>query len=309
MAEGDVDEPGCVGRGPADHPVPAALGLRDLRDAVVGEDLQGEVAVPGRHESADLRLQLVRIHLVHPLVLGRDDDVHAIGLLPDVLVDPRQLDLELFGVETDGAEHADPARVGNRRDHVSAVGEGEDGEFDAELATDLGVHGVGPLFSVGFGGEHGEHRLLHAEERAEPAERELVVDRVGVDALLDREAVEKRFDQYGQLLGIGRGTGPDPSGPAGELTRAEPARLDVARPEHRGDFWIACGTQPELVFEQGPALAGPSSAPRATFSQTAVSSSSGDADTATSARSTVSTEFFHDSRSASKRPCLLPKCA
>ena len=146
MAEGDVDEAGRVGGGPADHPVLAAFGLGDLRHAVVGEDLQGEVTVPGRHEPADLLLQLVGVHLVHPLVLGRDDDVDAVGLLPDVLVDPRQLDLELFGVEPDGAEHPDPARVGDRCDHVSAVGEGEDREFDAELATDLGVHGAGPLF-------------------------------------------------------------------------------------------------------------------------------------------------------------------
>ena len=43
--------------------------------------------------------------------------------------------------------------------------------------------------------------------------------------------------------------------------------------------------------------------PPATLSQTAVSSSSGDAETATSASNTVSTEFFHDSSRASRSPC------
>ena len=42
-----------------------------------------------------LGLELDRVDLVHALVLARDDDVDAVGLVADVLVEPRQLDLEL----------------------------------------------------------------------------------------------------------------------------------------------------------------------------------------------------------------------
>ena len=140
-----VEQPGGMGRRPPDHPVGAPLVLGDLRDAVVGEDLEGELLVLGRHQAPDLGLELVGVHLVHALVLGRDDDVDAVGPVADVLVDPGELHLELFGGEADGAEHADAAGVGDGGHHVPAVGEGEDGELDAQLLADLGVHGVAPL--------------------------------------------------------------------------------------------------------------------------------------------------------------------
>ena len=47
--------------------------------------------------------------LAHALVLAGDDDVDAVGLVADVLVDPLELDLELLGGEADGAEHAEAA--------------------------------------------------------------------------------------------------------------------------------------------------------------------------------------------------------
>ena len=78
--------------------------------------------------------------LLDARVLRRHDDVDAVGLVADVLVDPVQLDLELLGREGDGAEHAEPARLAHRGDDVAAVAEGEDRELDAEAVAERGAH-------------------------------------------------------------------------------------------------------------------------------------------------------------------------
>ena len=58
-----------------------------------------------------------------------------------MVVDPRQLDLELLGIEGDGTEDPDAAGIGDGGDDIAAVGEGEYGELDAESVADLCVHG------------------------------------------------------------------------------------------------------------------------------------------------------------------------
>ncbi len=73
------------------------LVLGQLGHAVVGEELLGEVAVLLGHHVAQRLGQLLRVHLAHALVLAGDDDVDAVGLVADVLVDPLELDLELLG--------------------------------------------------------------------------------------------------------------------------------------------------------------------------------------------------------------------
>ena len=111
------------------------------RDAVIGEDLAGEVEVLLRHHVGQHLRQLVGGQVrVHALVLVGDDDVDAVGVVADVLVDPVQLDLELLGREADGAEHAEAAGLADGDDDVAAVGEGEDRELDAELVAEGGVH-------------------------------------------------------------------------------------------------------------------------------------------------------------------------
>jgi hypothetical protein len=72
---------------------------------------------------------------VHTLVLVRDHDVDAVRVVPDVLVDPVQLDLQLLGREADRAEHAEAACLADGDDDVAAVGEGEDRELDAEVVA------------------------------------------------------------------------------------------------------------------------------------------------------------------------------
>ena len=73
---------------------------------------------------------------------GGHDDVDAVRLAVDVLVDPRQLDLELLGGERERAEHAEAAGLRDRGDDVAAVREGEDGELDVELVAEWGFHAL-----------------------------------------------------------------------------------------------------------------------------------------------------------------------
>src|SRR5690606_1443347 len=97
-----------------------------LRDAVLTEQAGGELAVLLRDHRAELLLELRRIDLAHSLVFAGDDDVDAVGVLADVLVEPAQLDLELLRREADGAEHAETSRLADRRDDVATMAEGED---------------------------------------------------------------------------------------------------------------------------------------------------------------------------------------
>jgi hypothetical protein len=55
-------------------------------------------------------------------------------------VEPRELDLELLGVETHGTEHAEAACFAHRGHDITAVCEGEDRELDAESVAELCVH-------------------------------------------------------------------------------------------------------------------------------------------------------------------------
>jgi hypothetical protein len=65
-------------------------------------------------------------------------------LIAHVLVDPLELDLELLGREAHRAQHAEATGLAHGRHDVATVGEGEDGEFDAESVAELGVHGDPP---------------------------------------------------------------------------------------------------------------------------------------------------------------------
>ena len=96
-------------RGPAEQLARRSL-LGKLRHAVVGEDLAATNSrCCSRDHVAQRLLELLRVDLAHALVLAGDDDVDAVGLVADVLVDPVELDLELLGREADRAEHAEPA--------------------------------------------------------------------------------------------------------------------------------------------------------------------------------------------------------
>jgi hypothetical protein len=57
-----------------------------------------------------------------------------------VRVDPCELFVELLGREGERAQHAEAARVGDGRHHVTAVAEREQGELDAEGLADGSAH-------------------------------------------------------------------------------------------------------------------------------------------------------------------------
>ena len=139
VAEGGRQQGLAGGLGPAHHPRALLVG-RGLGDAVLLEDAAGEAAVVVGDHGGELGLELHRVELAHALVLAGDDDVDAVGGVGAVLVQPVELDLELLGGEADGAEDTEAAGVGDGRHHVAAVGEGEDGELDAEAFGDLGAH-------------------------------------------------------------------------------------------------------------------------------------------------------------------------
>src|SRR5262249_40593674 len=73
-------------------------------------------------------------------VLVRDDDVDAVGVVADVLVDPVQLDLQLLGREAHCAQHAETPGLADCDHDIAAVGEGEDRKLDAKLVANRGVH-------------------------------------------------------------------------------------------------------------------------------------------------------------------------
>ena len=89
----------------------------------------------------DGRLEAVEIEvlaLAHEL-LGHGE-VHAVGLAADVGVDPGQLDLELVGAVGEGPENAVATGLAHGGDDVSAVGEREQRELDAEALGDGRAH-------------------------------------------------------------------------------------------------------------------------------------------------------------------------
>ena len=132
------------------HPL---LALGQLRHAVIGQHLLDEAAVLLGDRGPQHLLELLRVDLAHALVLARDDDVDAVRLVADVLVDPVAFDFELLRREADGAQNAEAAGAADGRDHVAAVAEGEDGEFDSETVTEGGMHcGMSCLGSPGSAG-------------------------------------------------------------------------------------------------------------------------------------------------------------
>ena len=71
---------------------------------------------------------------------GRHQQVYAVGVSVDVVVNPAQFDVEGLRGVTHATEHAESAGVADRRDYVTAVTEGEQREVDVEHRTDFVVH-------------------------------------------------------------------------------------------------------------------------------------------------------------------------
>ena len=116
VAQRDLDLRCGRGLGPAEQ-LERVVVLVLLAAARRGrEQVAGEVEVALGHHVLEHLGELLGRHVgVHALVLVGDDDVDAVGVVADVLVDPVQLDLELLGREADGAEHAEAAGLATPR--------------------------------------------------------------------------------------------------------------------------------------------------------------------------------------------------
>src|SRR3954468_17392543 len=66
----------------------------------------------------------------------RDEDVDAVRLAVDVVVDPGQLNLQRLRGEPRAAENAEAARPADRGDDVATVAEGEQREVDTDQVAD-----------------------------------------------------------------------------------------------------------------------------------------------------------------------------
>ena len=73
-----------------------------------------------------------RQRLLLAVQAGRHEQVDAVRLALDLVVDPGQLDVQRLRRVADGTEHAEPAGIGDRRDHVAAVAEGDQWELAAQ---------------------------------------------------------------------------------------------------------------------------------------------------------------------------------
>ena len=109
MIENDLDLRICRGGRPTQEFT--LRPTRKFRDAVACEQVHCEVAMPLRNHLLQLGFKLLRVHLVHSFVLGRNNDVDAIGAVANMLVEPLEFSFELFGGKPNCAEDAEPTSI------------------------------------------------------------------------------------------------------------------------------------------------------------------------------------------------------
>jgi len=106
---------------------------------VLGEKMQHEIDLSLWQEVRDA------LGAACDLALFRGkQDINAIRLVADLLLDPLKLNFELLWRERDRAEDAEAARLADLRDHIAAMAERENRKVDAQLLRDGGFHGASP---------------------------------------------------------------------------------------------------------------------------------------------------------------------
>ena len=115
-----------------------AIVVGQWRYVVAGQDLVHEVGVRGRNELADVVERESAVGTTGEA--GRDDHVHAVGLVADLGLDPFQVDLEALRRVGHRSQHSHATGFGHRGHYVAAVAEGDNGELDAQHFGDPGPH-------------------------------------------------------------------------------------------------------------------------------------------------------------------------
>jgi len=69
-------------------------------------------------------------------VVLRNDDVHPVGAIADVSVDPVKFFMQLINVHKSGAQYAKAACLTHCNHHVAAVSKGEDGGFYTDIIAE-----------------------------------------------------------------------------------------------------------------------------------------------------------------------------
>ena len=128
------------GSGPSKQIAAAFFFRRQIGDAVTLENLIHERAMLRRNRRDQLLLEFDRIDFAHALVLSRDDDIDAVGLVSYLRIDPLQLVLELGSGIRECAEHSESASLGDGGNHVAAMAERENWKLDSKSIAKLGMH-------------------------------------------------------------------------------------------------------------------------------------------------------------------------
>ena len=161
----DVDLRARRGVGPPQQ-LADLLAVRKRRDPVLLQDSFHKPPVLLGDHRLELLQELVGLGDVGTRVRGRHHDVHAVGLAVDVLVDPRELLLELLRREPQRAEHAEPAGARHRRRHLLVHGEGVDRMLDPELVGQRRSDGHTVSLSELFSGAPSECRCCRGNAAA-----------------------------------------------------------------------------------------------------------------------------------------------
>jgi hypothetical protein len=145
VLEGDVDERSGTFVGPSEQPVDTLV-LRKLRHAIAVEDLLDVLAMALGNEviedACELGVGGVGRQLACARIRRRHYDVHAVGLVADMVVDPVELDSELFRREGQRPQHAETPGVRHRRYDITAMREGKDRELDPKGCGETRLHWI-----------------------------------------------------------------------------------------------------------------------------------------------------------------------
>ena len=86
------------------------------------------------------QLLLCEALFISSYVVLWNDDVHPVGAIADMSVNPVKLFTQLVNVHKSGAQYAKAARLTHCNHHVAAVSKGEDGGFYTDIIAEGCAH-------------------------------------------------------------------------------------------------------------------------------------------------------------------------